>query len=107
MKITPKNLKVNKFQTGGTIQPDNSGDQYSTSPAPQEPAQIQEQEQDPIIMLAQMSTEALQNQDCQLAMQVCQVFVDMVQQMQGESPVPQQGEPVYKAGGTLVRRIKK
>ena len=64
-------------------------------------------EQDPIMMLAQMSAQALQNQDCQMAMQVCQAFLEIVQQMQGSAPEEPQGEPVFRKGGVLVRRIKK
>jgi len=48
--------------------------------APEE-APVQEQ-QDPIMMLAQMSAQALQSQDCQMAMQVCQAFLEMMQQNQ-------------------------
>ena len=94
MKITPKNQKTQKFQTGGAV------------PAQAEPAP-QQVEQDPIMMLAQMSAQALQNQDCQMAMQVCQAFLEIVQQMQGSAPEEPQGEPVFRKGGVLVRRIKK
>ena len=94
MKITPKNQKAQKFQTGGTV------------PAQAEPAP-QQTEQDPIMMLAQMSAQALQNQDCQMMAQVCQAFLEIVQQMQGSAPEEPQGEPVFRKGGVLVRRIKK
>lgn len=94
MKITPKNQKAQKFQTGGAI------------PAQAEPAP-QQTEQDPIMMLAQMSAQAIKGQDCQMAMQVCQAFLEIVQQMQGGAPAEPQGEPVFRKGGILVRRIKK
>ena len=72
-----------------------------------ETAPDQGEEQDPIMMLAQMSAQALQAQDCQMAMQVCQAFLEIVQQMQGGAPEEPQGEPVFRKGGSLVRRIKK
>lgn len=72
-----------------------------------EPTPDQGGEQDPIMMLAQMSAQAIQSQDCQMAMQVCQAFLEIVQQMQGGAPEEPQGEPVFRKGGTLVRRIKK
>jgi len=55
-----------------------------------------------------MSMQALQSQDCQAAMAVCQAFVQLAQQQGGgaEQPEPQ-GEPVYKQGGKFARLIKK
>jgi hypothetical protein len=52
----------------------------------------------------QVAAQALQNQDCEAAMAVCQAFVQMIQEQQGAA-TPE--EPVYRAGGKLVRRIKK
>lgn len=86
--ITEKQIK--KFQAGG---------QVTAAPAPApEAAPVQE---DPIAMLAEMSMQALQTQDCQIAMQVCEGFVALIQQMQGE-PAPQ--EPVFRKGGKIVGR---
>lgn len=73
----------------------------------EETAPDQGGEQDPIMMLAQMSAQALQSNDCEMAMQVCQAFLQIVQQMQGGAPEEPQGEPVFRKGGILVRRIKK
>ena len=50
-----------------------------------------------------MAVQALENQDCNMAMQVCQGFVQMIQSAAPEQP----SEPVYRRGGTLVRRIRK
>ena len=100
MDIKLKNSKVQKFQMGGPVQPN--------APA-EEPTQAPEQggEQDPMVILAQMSAQAIQSQDCQMAMQVCQAFLEIMQQMQGGAPEEPQGEPVFRKGGVLVRRIKK
>ena len=65
--------------------------------------------QDPIQMLAEMAMQALQGQDCQMAMQVCEGFVALIQQaMGGQPPVGQapEGEPVFKKGGKLKGRKK-
>lgn len=63
-------------------------------------------EQDPIQMLAEMAMQALQGQDCQMAMQVCEGFVALIQQAMGggQAPVGQapEGEPVFKKGGKLL-----
>lgn len=109
MKITPKNQETRKFQVGGAM-PAGAPTENPTvgGGAPTgEPAPDQGGEQDPIMMLAQMSAQAIQAQDCQMAMQVCQAFLEIVQQMQGGAPEEPQGEPVFRKGGTLVRRIKK
>ena len=112
MKITPKN-SIRKYQVGGQMEdPAAQGapveEPTAEGGAPmEEPAPEQGGGQDPIMMLAQMSAQALQSQDCQMAMQVCQAFLELVQQMQGGAPEEPQGEPVFRKGGILVRRIKK
>lgn len=116
MKVTPKN-HVKKFQMGGPMGPEEApaegapvGAEVPEGGAPMEggAAAPGEGGQDPIMMLAQMSAQALQAQDCQMAMQVCQAFLQIVQQMQGGgAPAEPQGEPVFRKGGVLVRRIKK
>lgn len=62
---------------------------------------------DPLMEIAQMAMQALQSQDCQAAMQVCDAFVQLVQQAQGGGAPAEQGEPVYRKGGILVNRIRK
>lgn len=108
MKITLKENKTRKFQVGGTMPagaPVEEPTVEGGAPAGQM-ASDQGGEQDPIMILAQMSAQAIQSQDCQMAMQVCQAFLEIVQQMQGGAPEEPQGEPVFRKGGTLVRRIK-
>lgn len=109
MDIKLKNSKVQKFQMGGPVQPTAPAEEPAqTGGAPvQEQASEQEGEQDPMVILAQMSAQAIQSQDCQMAMQVCQAFLEIMQQMQGGAPEEPQGEPVFRKGGVLVRRIKK
>ena len=94
------NIKLRKFQEGGAAP--------AGAPTDQSQAPGQTQEQDPLAQIAQMAMQALQNKDCNAAMQVCAAFVQMLQQSQqgqgtGQAP---EGEPVYRKGGKLVRRIK-
>jgi hypothetical protein len=58
-------------------------------------------------MLAQGAMQALQSGDCQMAMQVCQGLAEIVQQAATQEQEAPQGEPVFKKGGILLRRIKK
>lgn len=84
---------ITKFQEGGAMP--------AGAPAP---------EQDPFQILAEMAMQALQGQDCQMAMQVCEGFVALIQQAMGgaQAPVGQapEGEPVFKKGGKMVKRKK-
>lgn len=105
MRIIPR------YQQGGAMPEGAPAEEQGGAPegapeAAQGGAPEQGQGQDPIMQLAQMSQEALQKQDCNLALQVCQAFMDMMQQAQGSAPqkVPQ-GEPVYRKGGKIVYRI--
>lgn len=92
---------IKKFQEGGA------------TPAPQDAAQ-QGGGEDPTAMLMQGAQQAVQNQDCQIAIQVCQMVLEMLGG--GGAPAEAGGveaggappsEPVYRRGGRLVRRIQK
>ena len=67
------------------------------------PAAAPQGGEDPMAMLLQGAQQAVQAQDCQIAMQVCQMLLELAG---GEAaPAPAEGEPVYRRGGRLVRRI--
>lgn len=88
---------IKKFQEGGA--------------APQAAAQ-QGGGEDPTAMLMQGAQQAVQNQDCQIAIQVCQMVLEMLGGggAEGGAPeeaAPAEGQPVYRRGGKLVRYIKK
>lgn len=110
MKIIPR-----KFQEGGAMTPEAAPEAApqggapapTTDGAPEEGAP-EGGEADPLMQIAQLAVQALQNQDCQSAMAVCQAFIQLLQSQQGapEQEAPQ-GEPVYRKGGKLVSRIRK
>ena len=86
-------MKIKKFQMGGQVAP------AEVAPAP-------EQGGDPIMQLAEMAGAALQGQDCALAMQVCEGFMMLVEQMMGGGAAPVGApaqQPVFKKGGKLIR----
>ncbi len=114
MRIGFKN--VNFYQEGGAMQaPQTENEVPMTEEVPQEAQPTEQQGGDPMEMLmqlAQMAVQALQSQDANLAMQVCDGLVQFVQMIQGGAP--QEGaapepetEPVYKKGGRLCKRVKK
>lgn len=88
-----------KFQAGGPM-PAGAG-----APAPQGG-------EDPMAMLLQGAQQAVQAQDCEVAMQVCQMLMELAgggapaESAPAEAaPAPAEGEPVYRRGGRLLRRI--
>lgn len=87
---------IKKFQEGGA------------APAP-EAAAPQQGGENPTAMLMQGAQQAVQNQDCQIAIQVCQMVLEMLGGggAPAEAGGAPQSEPVYRRGGRLVRRIQK
>lgn len=85
----------NKFQEGG--------------PMPGAPAE--QGGGNPMDQLMQGAQQAVESGDCNIAMQVCQMLLQLAggggapAPEAEEAPVPAEGEPVYRAGGRLVRRI--
>ena len=90
---------IGKFQEGGAM-------------SPQDPATAQGGG-DPMQEILMGCQQAVETQDCQIALQVCQVMLEMAgggaapaEAAPAPAPAEAQGEPVYRAGGRLVRRIK-
>lgn len=90
---------IGKFQEGGSM-------------PPQDPAAAQGGG-DPMQEILMGCQQAVETQDCQIALQVCQIMLEMAgggaapaEAAPAPAPAEAQGEPVYRAGGRLVRRIK-
>ena len=91
-------FKPFKFQEGGAA-----------------PAGAPQDAQDPMAVLIQGAQQAVQSNDCQVALQVCQMLLELTQQAapapaapaEPAAPAPAEGEPVYRMGGKLSRRISK
>ena len=111
MKITYKNAvkQTKKFQQGGPVDAPADGAEapVSQEEAPEEPAPEEEGQEDPMMQLAQLFAQGLQNQDCQMLAQGAQMFLQLVEQSQGGGAEEPQGEPVFRKGGRLAYRIKK
>ena len=76
------------------------------------PAAAPQGGEDPMAMLMQGAQQAVEAQDCQIAMQVCQMLLELAgggapaEAAPAEAaPAPAEGEPVYRRGGKLLRRI--
>lgn len=103
MNITVKNYKsedyLPKFQEGGAMPPE----------APQEPAgaPAEAPAEDPTQQVLAACQQALETQDCNLAMQICQAVIQMLGGGVAAPQAPEGQAPVYKKGGVLSRWIKK
>ena len=89
---------IKKYQQGGAVPAE------AAAPAPEQGGQ------DPIMQIAEMAGAALQSQDCALAMQVCEAFMMLVEQMAGGGAEPvgaPAGQPVFAKGGKIIRRNRK
>ena len=84
-------MKIKKLQEGGP----------APAPAPEEGGG-----QDPMVQLVQMAQQAVEGQDCEAAMAVCEGFLQLVQSAQGGGAPAPEGQPVYKTGGKFVKRVK-
>ena len=111
MKITYKNAvkQTKKFQQGGPVDAPADGAEapVSQEEAPEEQAPEEGGQEDPMMQLAQLFAQGLQNQDCQMLAQGAQMFLQLVEQSQGGGAEEPQGEPVFRKGGRLAYRIKK
>lgn len=91
----------NKFQEGGPV----------PAEAAAQGAPAEQGGGDPMAELVQGAMQAVQSGDCNVAMQVCQMLVELAggngapAPQAEEAPAAAEGEPVYRRGGKLVRRI--
>lgn len=95
MKLFEKNVKTRKYQMGGATE------------APQEaPAEAPEAEAggDPMSQILQVAAQAIQTQNCEAAMAVCQALVQIAQGgAQGEAPAE---EPTFARNGAKLVRVR-
>ena len=97
MKIKVNNSEFIKFMQEGGVAPE-------AAPAPEETPAAPEGGS-PEEQIIQAAMQAVQTQDAQLALQVCQALVEMAG---GGAPAAPEGQaPVYRKGGKLSRWIQK
>ena len=95
-------MEIRKFQQGGNVNPQNM----------QEPAQPQGGAQDPLLQIAEIFAQGLQNGDCNMLAQGAELYLQVISQAMNQGapqgPVDQapEGEPVFKKGGKIVKRKK-
>lgn len=92
--------KTRKFQVGGA------------APAPQDPTMgggapaqggMPAEAQDPMMQILQVAAEAVQTQNCEAAMAVCQALLQLAQG--GPESAPQE-EPTFARNGAKLVRVR-
>lgn len=100
MKIKVKNPEFIKFMQEGGVAPEAAP--VEEAPTPEQGGGSPEEQ------LAMACQQALETQDCNLAMQVCQAVMQMIGGGAPAEPAAPEGQaPVYKKGGRLSRWISK
>ena len=109
-------MKIKRFQMGGAVAPEQGGAPMPAGgpeaggapmgPEGGAPGGAPEGGEDPIMQLVQMAMQALQSQDPQMAMAVCDGLVQLVQGV-GGAPAPGGApeEPVMmRKGGKMIAK---
>lgn len=100
MKFEVKDKEFVKFLQEGGAAPEAAP--AEAAPAPEEAGGNPEEQ------IIQAAMQAVQTQDAQLALQVCQAIVEMAGGGAQEAPAAPEGQqPVYKKGGKLSKWIQK
>lgn len=96
MRITEKNSKnVKKFQMGGPMGPEGAPEE-----APMEGGAPAGSE-DPMVQILQVAAQAVQTQNCEAAMAVCQALIQIAQG--GGAPAE---EPTFARNGAKLTRVR-
>lgn len=100
MKFEVKDKEFVKFLQEGGVAPEAAP--AEAAPAPEEAGGNPEEQ------IIQAAMQAVQTQDAQLALRVCQAIVEMAGGGAQEAPAAPEGQqPVYKKGGKLSKWIQK
>lgn len=98
MRITEKSTKTRKFQMGGPA-PEAAGPEAGAPAAPEAGGG-----EDPMMQILQVAAQAVQTQNCEAAMAVCQALIQIAQGG-GGAPAPQE-EPTFARNGAKLVRVR-
>lgn len=96
VKFKKLDNSIKKFQEGGAMPTEGA----PVEQAPEGGAPVEGGGEDPLMQLASVFQQGLQNQDCQMLAQGAQMFLQLISQANQEQ---QPQEPVYRKGGKLLR----
>lgn len=100
--------KLRRFQMGGAAP---APEQAPAGPEQGMPAGAEGAPEqggaDPMTQILQVAAQAVQTQNCEAAMTVCQALIELVSQAQGGAPdQAPQGEPTFARNGARLVRVK-
>lgn len=99
--------KIKKFQQGGAApapQDPNAGGAPAAGGAPEGGAPTGEG-QDPMSQILQVAGQAVQTQNCDAAMAVCQALMELAQGGAAQEEAPQE-EPTFARNGAKLSRVR-
>ena len=92
--------KIGKFQQGGEMAaPVEEGAPMEGAPAPEQGGE------DPMMQILQVAQQALQEQNCEAAMAVCQALMQLAQGGGAPQEAPAE-EPTYARRGAKLVRVR-
>ena len=92
--------KIGKFQEGGEMNaPVEEGAPMQGAPAPGQGGE------DPLMRILQIAQQALQEQNCEAAMAVCQALLQLAQGSGAPQEAPAE-EPTYARRGAKLVRVR-
>ena len=98
IKLRGTEKVIKKFQEGGAMPAEGT----PVEQTPEGGAPVEGGGEDPLMQLASVFQQGLQNQDCQMLAQGAQMFLQLISQANQEQQPA--SEPIYKKGGVLLRR---
>ena len=94
--------KFRKFQEGGAMPAEAPMEGAPAEGAPMGPEEAPQE--DPMMQILQVAAQAVQTQNCEAAMAVCQALIQIAQGAGGPAPAEAPQEPTFaRAGARLVR----
>ena len=97
IKLRGTEKVIKKFQEGGAM----PAEVTPVEQTPEGEAPVEGGGEDPLMQLASIFQQGLQNQDCQMLAKGAQMFLQLISQANQEQQPTQ--EPVYRKGGKLLR----
>ena len=91
-------MKLRKLQMGGPVEAPEAA--AAAEPMPAEAGVPVQEGQDPLMAIAEMFMQGLQSQDCSMLAQGAQMFLELIQQAQGQA----EAQPVFGKGGKIASR---
>lgn len=99
--------KFRKFQEGGAMPAEAPMEGAPAEGAPMGPEEAPEGGEDPMMQILQVAAQAVQTQNCEAAMAVCQALIQIAQGAGGPAPEEAPQEPTFARYGARLVRVRR